>query len=132
MTSPTPNPAPAITAEIAGVVSPTTGEITRIWQEAINKFQQKNNISALVWKQALRDMNDCDSVEGICDVLEKQFFTKIKAARGGQKWQNLREKYLEPVVNFVIKFSDILRDIVGSIVCFLRACCYLPAFEKCL
>ncbi|KIK71716.1 hypothetical protein GYMLUDRAFT_33863, partial [Collybiopsis luxurians FD-317 M1] len=60
-------------------------------------------------------MAPCESVKDICGVLEQDFFTKIKEARGSEKWITLREKYLKPAVGVILKFSDIVGDVVGSI-----------------
>ena len=101
------------TPQISG---PVIEELTRLWQEAVENFKKDKQVKPEEWNVTLQKIASCSSVEDICGVLEQDFFNKFKEARGNEKWRTLREKYLKPAVDIILKFNDVLAGIAGSFV----------------
>ncbi|KIK71643.1 hypothetical protein GYMLUDRAFT_341890 [Collybiopsis luxurians FD-317 M1] len=115
MASITSNLAPAaIAAPPPQAVDPATEELTRLLQEAVKKFKDGRGVKIPEWDAILQDMNGCDSVGKICDILDKHLPEKFQATRdGNSKWKALRENCLKPAVAFFLPFSDALAELAG-------------------
>ncbi|KIK54701.1 hypothetical protein GYMLUDRAFT_48412 [Collybiopsis luxurians FD-317 M1] len=114
MASVTPNSTPAATgAQPPQLAASAADKITQLMQEAVEKFEKENK-KFPGWDATLREMEKCNSLEAISAIFEREFFNKIKKARG-DKWLTLREKYLKPAVGIIIKISEFGGDIAESI-----------------
>ncbi|KIK62118.1 hypothetical protein GYMLUDRAFT_551189 [Collybiopsis luxurians FD-317 M1] len=116
MASFTSNSAPAATEAQPGTLQMDRApqDLARLWQEAVEKFKNNKQVKLEEWNGTLQRMTSCKSVQDICDILEQDFFNKFKKARGSEKWRTLRENYLKPGVEIILKFSDTLGYVMDS------------------
>ncbi|KIK62101.1 hypothetical protein GYMLUDRAFT_550838 [Collybiopsis luxurians FD-317 M1] len=116
MASLAPNSAAAATEAQPGTVQMDRApqELAKLWQDAVEKFKNSKQVKLKEWDETLKSMASCKSVEDFCKVLEDNFFNKFKKARGSEKWITLRDKYLKPGVEIIIKLSDTVGDLVDS------------------
>ncbi|KIK71645.1 hypothetical protein GYMLUDRAFT_235946 [Collybiopsis luxurians FD-317 M1] len=67
------------------VIDPATAELTKLLQEAVEKFEEDKGVKLPEWNAILQDMDGCNSVEKTCDVLEKHLpakFPEMEIASG--------------------------------------------------
>ncbi|VDB88570.1 unnamed protein product [Peniophora sp. CBMAI 1063] len=79
-----------------------------LWGEALH------NVKSARWLSMEQRMLGCNSVEDVCMVLEETI-EKLEHSRSGSKrWRELRDKYLKPIVQALLVFSDAIAEIAAS------------------
>ncbi|VDB88572.1 unnamed protein product [Peniophora sp. CBMAI 1063] len=85
-----------------------------LWGEALRKFQQSTNVKSARWSSMEQRMLSCNSVEDVCTVLDETIDRLEHSRSGSKRWRELREKYLKPIVQALLVFSDAIAETAAS------------------
>ncbi|KZV59419.1 hypothetical protein PENSPDRAFT_760435 [Peniophora sp. CONT] len=83
---------------------------TTLWAEALRKFQQSADVRSTRWDSLLHRMCSCRNEEDVCVVLDEIMQNLEHFRVGDPKWNNIRHKYLKPVIRTLLLFNDAIAE----------------------
>ena len=93
-----------------------------LWSQALRKCMESTTHYASQWKALSPLMVDCVNAEDVCVVLDNVMKAFVRFRADDTLWGKLRNKYLKPVAEVLLMFSDAIAETAAYFVCHASLC----------